>query len=52
MELMSKRVIAGSLLRRFLLPGGLRALASEGERRVPGRGKVGMGKVGRDWSCQ
>lgn len=48
----TKRVMAGALLRRCSLPGGLRALASEGERRVPGRGTVGVGKVGRDWSCQ
>ena len=39
--------IAGSLLGPgFILPGGLRELESEGEKRVLGRGTVG---AKRDW---
>ena len=39
--------IAGSLLAPgFILPGGLRELESEGEKRVLGRGTV---RAKRDW---
>lgn len=47
-EVMSKRAIAESLLTRFVLPGGVRARASEGGRRMPGEGKVGTRETCRE----
>lgn len=42
--------IAGSLLGPgFILPGGLRELESEGEKRVLGRGTVGAKRDWLDW---